>query len=158
MQPLVSARLAGIFVCAPLAAQCLLECFACLACSNTPACCRCPAHLASSRSPFSPLPPCPCCSKPGYYSSAPRAGSCLLCPIGKQCPLSATAVPQTCGKGYFSSTEGARLCTPCPVNTYQPGTSPTQCVRCADGYNTRGLTGQSRCQVVRSRPLRLAMF
>ncbi|KPF41078.1 hypothetical protein [Rhizobium sp. AAP43] len=98
----------------------------------------------------------PC--KPGYYSSAPRAGSCLLCPIGKQCPLSATAVPQTCGKGYFSSTEGARLCTPCPVNTYQPGTSPTQCVRCADGYNTRGLTGQSRCQVVRSRPLRLAMF
>ncbi len=99
-----------------------------------------------------------CCSKPGYYSSAPRSGSCLLCPIGKQCPLSATAVPQTCGKGYFSSTEGARLCTPCPNNSYQPGNSPTQCIRCPDGYNTRGLTGQSRCQVVRSRPLRLAMF
>ncbi|KAL4425823.1 hypothetical protein ABPG75_009839 [Micractinium tetrahymenae] len=98
----------------------------------------------------------PC--KPGYYSSTPRSGSCLLCPIGKQCPLSATAVPQTCGKGYYSATEGARLCTPCPVNTYQPGTSPTQCVRCADGYNTRGLTGQSRCQIVRTRPLRLSMF
>lgn len=91
-------------------------------------CCTSATHLHPS--PAAPLLPTSClCSKPGTYAAGLRSTTCSLCPAGKQCPLTATAVPQTCGKGYFSNKDGARMCTPCPVNTYQDGSSPTQCTR-----------------------------
>lgn len=66
---------------------------------------------------------------------------------------------QECPKGYYNNKEGARQCTPCRLNTYQPNTGKNQCLPCASGYSTRGLTGQSACQVVRSKaPLRLSMY
>lgn len=83
--------------------------------------------------PLVPFQPCPlpstCCSKPGYYADSDRAGTCSLCPAGKQCPLSATATPQNCGKGYFSSAEGSKVCSPCPVNTSQPQAGQKGCVK-----------------------------
>lgn len=102
------------------------------------ACCRCTCgwlvvvtrtcgHTPLTSPPL-PLPPSCACSKPGYYATSTRSATCALCPVGKQCPLIATAAPQTCGKGYYSNKQGARLCSPCPTNTYQPGTSPTQCI------------------------------
>ena len=95
----------------------------------------------------------PC--KPGFYAPAARAGTCSLCPKGNQCPSPATSAPKACSLGYFSAKDGQKLCTPCPVNYYRDGSvAATQCKPCAAGSNTRGLTGQSKCQVVRPTSLR----
>ena len=118
-----------------------------------PAC----AHtLSADPSPPSPSPSC--CSKAGFYSKDVRAATCSACPIGFQCPLLATKAPTQCRRGYFSNKEGAKLCSPCPINTYASGLGASKCVPCAAGTNTRGLAGQSACQAVRTKTLRLSMF
>lgn len=62
------------------------------------------------------------------------------------------------GEQYISSSltgnKTLPLCS--PVNYYQGTEGSTECIACTAGTSTRGLTGQSKCQAVRS--LRLAMF
>ncbi|KAL4447466.1 hypothetical protein ABPG75_004685 [Micractinium tetrahymenae] len=93
----------------------------------------------------------PC--KPGRYAPDSKSVTCKLCPRGFQCPTSAIKTKSGCPKGTFSNREGNRLCSPCPINTYSSGGSSTvavfSCTKCDVGTNTRGLTGQSLCQVIR---------
>lgn len=98
----------------------------------------------------------PC--KPGTYTDSARAGTCKLCPKGYQCPTPATKTPRACPAGTYASKDGAVLCTPCPVNTISTTTGSKQCTACGTGTNTRGLTGQTRCQTTRATSLRRSVL
>ncbi|PSC75080.1 CRAL TRIO domain-containing [Micractinium conductrix] len=96
----------------------------------------------------------PC--KPGSYAPFANADQCSPCPKGYQCPTAGMRKEGPCPKGTFSNREGVKLCSPCPVNTYSNGggtaaaSTPTySCIKCAQGTNTRGLPGQSKCQEIR---------
>ncbi|PSC75144.1 serine threonine [Micractinium conductrix] len=102
----------------------------------------------------------PC--KPGTYAPEGKSATCKMCPKGYQCPTNAMKAVGPCPKGTFSNKEGNKQCTPCPTNTYSNGGgSPLApgpvmaCIKCAPGTNTRGLTGQSKCQVIRPQVKRL---
>lgn len=97
----------------------------------------------------------PC--RPGFYTNVTRSSTCSLCPMGSQCPSIAVSTPQLCRRGYFANKDGQRTCTPCPVNTFVNTLGNTQCTPCAAGTNTRGLTGQTRCQAARINTLRRSM-
>ncbi|KAI3425348.1 hypothetical protein D9Q98_009112 [Chlorella vulgaris] len=115
-------------------------------------CIRCkPGYYASSGS--SSCTPC----KPGTYSDLSGLASCTPCPIAKQCPTTATRVPQDCPRGQYGSRQGLRLCIPCRTNTYQDLRGQRGCKPCPGGYTTRGLTGQSVCQPSRSMGRRLRL-
>ncbi|KAL4421395.1 hypothetical protein ABPG75_010686 [Micractinium tetrahymenae] len=108
-------------------------------------CLPCPAGFTSAPGASS----CTAC-RPGNFASAAGSGSCTLCPLGMQCPTMATRNPQPCPRGSFSNRQGSRLCSPCPPNTYTSETGQRNCNSCDPGYSTRGLTGQSACQPVRT--------
>ncbi|PSC74950.1 von Willebrand factor type EGF andpentraxin domain-containing 1 Flags: Precursor [Micractinium conductrix] len=100
----------------------------------------------------------PC--KPGTYAPVGTSATCKLCPKGYQCPTNAMKAVGSCPKGTFSNKEGNKQCTPCPTNTYSNGggaapTAVVACIKCAPGTNTRGLVGQSKCQVIRPQVKRL---
>ncbi|PSC75222.1 serine threonine [Micractinium conductrix] len=100
----------------------------------------------------------PC--KPGTYAPVGTSATCKLCPKGYQCPTNAMKAVGSCPKGTFSNKEGNKQCTPCPTNTYSNGggaapTAVMACIKCAPGTNTRGLVGQSKCQVIRPQVKRL---
>ncbi|PSC75114.1 multiple epidermal growth factor-like domains 6 [Micractinium conductrix] len=121
------------------------------------ACTDCRAGYAAAAGSSS-CTPC----KPGTYAPDPKSLTCKPCPRGYQCPTSAMRRVSGCPKGTYSNKEGNKLCTPCPVNTYSTGGSTSSpvfsCTKCDVGKNTRGLTGQSICQVIRPQVKRLSYF
>ena len=68
-----------------------------------------------------------CCSKAGSFTKDRRSATCQPCPLGYQCPLTATATPTLCPKGRYASKEGSRVCSPCPVNTFASVVGSTVC-------------------------------
>ncbi|KAL4452637.1 hypothetical protein ABPG75_008299 [Micractinium tetrahymenae] len=109
----------------------------------------------------------PC--KPGTYAPDAKSATCKLCPKGfharemiQSCPTNAMKQERPCPRGTFSNKEGNRLFSPCAANSYSLGggsaLSPSAvmaCVKCPPGTNTRGLVGQSKCQVIRPQVKRL---
>ena len=77
-------------------------------------------------------------------------------------PPPSSPSPSCSPRGTFSNKEGNKQCTPCPINTYSNGgglvanpTAVMACIKCQPGTNTRGLVGQSKCQVIRPQVKRL---
>ena len=68
-----------------------------------------------SKCPTASKLPIPC--RRGEYQPFPSGSSCLACPAGFECSMTALALPSPCRRGGFCESYELTLC---PVGTYQP--------------------------------------